>query len=135
MPARGEGTTKIYRAMKPDGDGLPTLGSSASKLGARFPKDIPAGEGGLVYPLSGGVSAAPDRPEYIFHPLKPESLGGGGKNPAYELDLADLGPALAFRRDPTDPVRHGFIEPAEPMTFEEYEAAIHATAASWRLLA
>jgi hypothetical protein len=73
------------------------------------------------------MSVAPDRPERIFWPLKPEALGGGGKYPAYGIDVETLGPSLNFRRDPENPVNHGFIEPAYPMTFEEYESAIHAT--------
>ena len=122
--------------MKPDVSGLPTLGPAASKLGVRSPKDIRVHSDGLVHPSDKGegLSVAPDRPEHIFHPLKPESLGGGGRHPAWELDTGQLGPHLGFRRDPDDPVKHGFIEPAYPMTFQEYEAAIHATAASWRLM-
>lgn len=78
------------------------------------------------------MSVAPDDPKHIFHPLRPVALGGGGKHPAYGIDSDDLGPLLRFRRDPDDPVNHGFVEPSRPMSFDEYREAIQATAASWR---
>ena len=106
------------------------LGTSASTLGVRQ-WEIPLGEDGMVHPCTGGMSVTPDRPDRIFLPLRPQALGGGGKHPAYGINVANLGPSLRFRRDPTNPVNHGFIEPAEPMPFEDYEAALHATAAHW----
>ncbi len=128
---RGNGSiTNVYRAMKPDESGLPMLGTSASTLGARQ-RDIPFGEDGLVRPCTGGMSVTPDRPDRIHLPLRPQALGGGGKHPAYGINVERLRPSLQFRRDPANPVNHGFIEPAEPMLFRDYEAALHATAAHW----
>jgi hypothetical protein len=118
--------------MRPDENGLPTLGSSASTLGVRLNKDIFLKDDGLVHPRTEGMSVAPDRPENIFQPLRPKELGGGGRNPAYGIDVGDLGPSLTFRRDPRKPTSHGFIEPAYPMEFEEYESSILSTAAAWR---
>lgn len=132
MLGEGEGSvTTIYRSIKSGQDGLPQLGSTASTLGVRH-TDIPVDDDGIVWPETGGMSVAPDDPRYIYYPLRPEALGGGGKHPAYGINSEDLGPLLRFRKDPKNPVRHGFVEPARPMNFDEYHAAIQATAASWR---
>ncbi|MDP8952728.1 MAG: hypothetical protein M3N18_10930, partial [Actinomycetota bacterium] len=104
--------------MKPDESDLPKLGTSASTLGVRPEKDIPLDDGGLVHPYTGGMSVTPDRPDRINPPLRPRALGGGGKHPAYGINVENLGPTLQFRRDPENPVNHGFVEPAYPMPFE-----------------
>ena len=44
--------------------------------------------------------------------------------------MAD-GKGLICRTDPKHQERHGFIEPAEVMTFEEFQALVAATPRHW----
>ena len=129
----------LYRAMTPDpSDGLPSVGPSARKLGVRGLEsapndDVPAlAPGDIVHPGNKGMSVAPDDPTNLTERRRPMSLGGLGKDPAWSIDDAQLGPDLGFYPDANDP-RHGVIGPARPMTRAEYEAALAATRAAWRL--
>jgi hypothetical protein len=47
------------------------------------------------------------------------------------LDESDLPAALVYRPDPDDP-RHGFIEPARMMPFEDYEQLLNEMRSRWR---
>ncbi|MDB5309351.1 MAG: hypothetical protein JWO38_3553 [Gemmataceae bacterium] len=74
------------------------------------------------------MSTAPTDPMNLPPFRRPAVLGGRGKDPVWVIDTDDLDPNLQFRQDsPT----HGLIEPAGPMTLEEYEQALAATAAKW----
>ncbi len=111
--------------------GPPEAGQSSSTLGARPDYDLPVDEEGLVHPETEGMSVTPDDWRHLPSRRIPEELGGTGNHPMFALDTDDLGPTLLFRRDPENPVRHGFIEPSRPMSFEEYQAAIQARSAMW----
>jgi hypothetical protein len=117
--------------MRADEEGLPELGNTSSALGAREDYDLPVDARKFVHPHEGGMSVNPDDWRHVPKRRRPEELGGTGSHPVFAIDTDDLGPFLRFRRDPDNPVRHGFIEPAHDMSFEEYQAAIHATAALW----
>lgn len=65
-----------------------------------------------------------------FHRL-PETLGGGGTDTVFAIDRDDLGPDLVYRSNPRRPAKHGFIEPARPMTIEQYQIALAATRDRW----
>lgn len=43
----------MYRTMKADADGGPTVGTTSSTLGVRLDKDIPVGADGFVEPKTG----------------------------------------------------------------------------------
>lgn len=122
----------IYRAMREGPDGLPLLGRTARDLGVRREEDIPVDSDGCVEPEIGGLSATPSDPARLPWHRRPRSLGGGGKDPVWALDLGVLGDPLAYRPDPLNPDVHGFIEPSRRVTFEEYEASIQATAPHWQ---
>ncbi len=121
----------VVRAMKPGEDDLPKPGWSARTLGARCNIDIPTSEDGSVAPELGGMSVSPP-PAGNLPPWRlPRELGGRGKDPVWEVDTDQLPEDLAYRPDPDDPDAHGFLEPARPMTFEEYQAALHSTRGLW----
>jgi hypothetical protein len=123
--------------MKADPHGFALPGETSSTLAVRADYDIPVDDEGLVRPEEppAGMSVTPDDWRHMRRDRIPEELGGDGKHPMFYIDTEELGPLLRFRRDPDNPVRHGFIEPAHPMSFEAYRAAIHATAALWRRVA
>lgn len=110
---------------------LPKTGETSSTLGVREGYDVDPDEEGLVRPDEGGLSVTPDDWGHLPGRRIPRELGGTGRQILFALDTEKLGPRLRFRRDPDNPVGHGFIEPARTMSFEEYRAAIHATAALW----
>jgi hypothetical protein len=117
--------------MRADPYGFALQGDTSSTLGVRADYDIPVDAEGLVRPDTEGMSVTPDDWRHMNRRRIPDELGGTGKHPVFYIETDDLGPLLRFRRDPGNPVRHGFVEPAQPMSFEAYQAAIHATAASW----
>jgi hypothetical protein len=125
--------SRLYRSMKMAGDGYPASGPTARTLGVRPGVDIPVDADGVVAGGEGGMSVAPDSPDHLPEHRRPPSFGGTGKDPVWELDLADLGDALAYREDPLMPGVHGFIEPRLPMAFSEFEAALAQTRQAWRL--
>jgi len=57
---------------------------------------------------------------------------GYGRDPVFMLDDQELGPRLRYRPDPDRRDRHGFIEPARPMTFGAYQQALWSTRKRWR---
>jgi hypothetical protein len=118
-------------------DGLPLVGKTGRYLAVRRSgrfRDIDVDESGMVRPESGGMSVSPPPPENLPEQLRPPRFGGYGKDPLFELDTDELPPELRYRPDPKNPAGHGFIEPAEEMSFEDYERAIHATRGLWRLV-
>ncbi len=127
---------KVLRAMKADEDGKPAIGRTARTLGVRTgggTQDIAMAASGYVLPETGGVSVSPPPPESLPEHRRPGEYGGIGRDPVWELDTDELPPELAYRPDPGQPYRHGFIEPAAPMPLERYEAHLHATRDLWQL--
>jgi len=113
--------------MREDAVGGPMVGPTARSLGVRPSVDIPVVVG-LVYPDTGGLSVAPDRPENL-HPLRrPPILGGSGKDPVWWIGTDHLGDNLRFRQDsPT----HGVVEPARAMALDEFQKALEHTKPAW----
>ena len=62
---------------------------------------------------------------------RPAAHGGYGPDPVWVIDSSDLPASLAFRPDPDDPSRHGFVEPIETMRFEEYQEMLASTRGVW----
>ncbi len=123
--------------MRAGEDGLPRVGETGRYLAVRWSgrfRDIDVGDDGMVRPGTGGMSVSPPPLENLPEQLRPPEHGGYGKDPLFEIDTDDLAPELRYRPDPKNPTGHGFIEPSEPMPFEDYERAIHATRALWRLM-
>lgn len=124
---------RLYRSMRTARDGRPDTGPTARTLGVRVGVDIPVDVDDVVVGGGGGMSVAPDSPLHLPEHRRPPSYGGTGKDPVWELDLADLGDRLVYREDPLMPGVHGFIEPRVPMQFAEFESALLATRQGWRL--
>lgn len=125
--AAEDGTT-LFRGMRGAADGSPELGSTAKSLGARPGIDIPVDEGGMVRPGTGGMSVN-DSPTGMPEYRRPPSFGGSGKDlNMYCISSCDIGPGLRYVPDAGG---HGFLEPAWPMPFSEYQGYLQGTAGSW----
>lgn len=126
----------LYRGMLSAEDGYPEVGATAKSLGARpkvwIPReggDIPIDSEGLVWPVTGGMSA---NTQITGIPgfRRPPAFGGTGKNlDMFNIQEHHLPTDLAFRSDVEG---HGFIEPTQPMTFDEMQLLIHSTRLLWR---
>lgn len=129
---------KVCRAMKAD-DELPIIGFTSRTLGVRAGVDIPVvfeESPGLVGSGAGGVSVSPASPENLPRHRRPPQFCGTGKDPIFELETDDLPEELAYRPDPDNPRKHGFIEPTQNtlLSFERYQQLIHETRGLWRLV-
>jgi hypothetical protein len=121
----------LYRSMKEDENGLPTLGESGRALGVRGVDDIPIDADGLVHPGTGGMSVSPNNPMNLPEWRRPSGFGGTGKDPVWGLNSDDLGTNLSYRPDPENPIAHGFVEPAFSMTYDQYLESLWNTLTSW----
>lgn len=121
---------RLYRSMQAAEDGYPILGAGTRTLGSRPGIDIPVEEGN-VEPETGGMSISPNDAMNLPRHRRPPEFDGTGRDPVFEMDDGDLGPALRHRPDPERPSLHGFVEPKATMSFEDYQAAIWQTRESW----
>lgn len=110
----------------------PAIGATARTLGARPDVDIPLTPEGLVRPGLGGMSVSPDSPMNLPRHRRPPEWNGTGKDLIWSITTDLLGNDLSYRPDPEDPT-HGFVEPARPMLFNEYQGYLFESARSWRL--
>ena len=118
---------RLFRAMKESNGRQSATRQGARTLGFRLRIDVPAlSDSDLVQPGQGGMSVGPDDPLHLPPYRRPPAFGGTGADPVWFLDDADLGPLLCYRPDPKHP-GHGFVEPAYPMTGDEYQQALAAT--------
>jgi hypothetical protein len=127
--------TRLFRGMKKSGAGLPLCGVQSEMLGARVPQDVQPDEQGLVHPLFGGISVAPDDPRHLPPHRRPAALGGTSKHSVFELALLCLPKSLQFRRDPQKPLRHGFVEPSQSVALDVYQSELALTASLWKEMA
>ena len=124
---------KVLRAMRADDrDGLPLVGKTARYPAVRPNVDLPVEPNGDVEPATEGMSVSPPPVTNLPDLRLPHEYGGRGSDPVFELETDELPDELAYRPDPDGPDRHGFIEPARRMSFEEYERAIRGTRRLWR---
>ena len=126
---------RLFRAMRKGDGGLPPCGSAPNQLGVRPGIDIPNTPDEVVHPGTGGMSVTPDDPARLPPHVRPQSLGGRGKLPVFELSAAAIGPPLGVRLDPKHPERHAFLEPLNELTIHEYQDALCSTRPSWREVA
>jgi hypothetical protein len=148
--AREEVTGRpLYRCMAADGD-LPRVGQRYGELGARTGPpatrfDISVDNNGQVHPEMGGISVAPDHWSNLRREQRPPALDDGtGILAVWVISEADLGDGLRYARERQSGEDlpnvaggedHGFIEPAETMSEERYQALLAATREKWRLVA
>jgi hypothetical protein len=121
----------IYRGMKDDGEGMPACGPTARTLGVRLTRDIKISEDQMVGPGTGGMSVAPDSPQNLERHRRPAEHGGYGPDPVWEIDSDDLPSTLAYRPDPRNVSRHGFVEPIEEMSLNAYQEALATSRGFW----
>jgi hypothetical protein len=126
---------RLFRSMKEDSEGRPSVGPSGRMLGVRpgnspTPDVLAVQATDLVLPNQGGMSVTPHDPMHLLKHRRPPSLGGTGQDPVWYIEIDELGPELQFRQDsPT----HGVVEPVQPMTLQEYQDALASTRAPWKL--
>lgn len=118
--------------MKREADGKPRCGERANELGVRPSVDIRPDANGRVGPRTGGLSTTPDDPASLPPHVRPAKLGGKGKLPLFVIEVAQLDHELVARRDPKNPLRHAFIEPAEETTLSQLQEHLCATRAAWK---
>jgi hypothetical protein len=131
-------TRLFYRAMTPDGDGLPTVGRTARSLGVRA-SDVTVEPDGSITPGSGGMSVAPGSPWNLPHHRRPKSFGRGStghdQDRVFEVaeDQVEV-VRLVVRPDDRRPEIHAFIEPATRMQLGDYERALAETRPAWKVV-
>jgi hypothetical protein len=119
---------KLYRVMKVDADGKPRVGTKSYMLGVRPTDpnntdhrrrfDVKAVNPTDLVAAGEGLSAS----------LDPTALQVRSGEAMFEIDLADLGPAL--RENPDRPP-HCLVEPAASMTLQDFQQALEDTRDSW----
>ena len=130
MRQKNEGES-FYRAMRQASEGRPECGLTARTLGARPEIDLPVDPSGRVHPGAGGMSVAPDSPAHLPRHRRPPEFGGTGKDVVWCIQEENLDPMLRYIPDDVSHPRHGVIEPAFTMTFEDYQRALERTAPYW----
>jgi hypothetical protein len=126
--------TLLFRAMQADAVGLPSVGAHARCLGVRPGIDVPAIlPGDTVKPGQGGLSVSPHDPMNLPYFRRPPEFQGNGKDPVWACDDSQLGPDLVYRPDPSRS-GHGFIEPAHPMTLDDFQQELTRTQAIWAIV-
>jgi hypothetical protein len=125
---------ELFRAMRADGR-FPEVGTSSRTFGARL-ADIMVEDDRIAHPGRGGLSVSPDAPANLPDAMRPRALNEGrGRDPVWKIRESLLSRyGLAYRPDPDMPDRHGFIEPASPMSLDAFHDALAATQESWSLV-
>jgi hypothetical protein len=133
---------KIYRVML-NIDDKPVIGDTASRLGVRVNIDIHADQSGNVRPETGGMSVAPDiraLPARLvpsrLRNIIPGAIGkdenavwSTGSGPFIGGAVTSM---LELRIDPRND-HHGFVEPADVMSLDQYQTALAATRDAWAI--
>src|SRR5262245_2171031 len=124
--------TWLFRAMKEGPTGQPLVAPQTRGLGVRPGVDVPANNPlDTVGVGTGGMSVSPDDPANLPYYRRPATFGGTGKDPVWVIDVGDLGPDLIYRAD-VGSATHGVVEPARPMSLDEYQRALALTQPCWR---
>jgi hypothetical protein len=127
----GEPGQAVFRAMKAEADGLPTVGRSGRALGVRIggPScDISIGEDCTVEPGTGGMSVALDAALNLPKPRLPRSLGGEGRDPVFRMETANIPTALVLQKDRYP---HALVEPSRRCPLAAFETGLMSTRPFW----
>ena len=126
----------VFRAMKRDADGLPTVAPSASALGARIGIDIDVDTQNNVIVNQKGMSVSPSWQAMSIFRI-PKRLGGQGSNSTYCFKLgsglfeqASVATGLELFPDSSS---HGVVRPEAPVALSQYEKHLADTRADWQV--
>ena len=130
---------KVYRAMKKDADGKPTVDQTAAGLGVRPGTDINTDVAGNVVLDDNGMSVAPTWKSLELHRI-PKRLGtivsgARGSNNTYcfttGTGLFQRGPFAQGLELVPDTAIHATVAPVAAVALAEYEANLVATRSDW----
>jgi hypothetical protein len=125
----------LFRTMRADKDGLPSIGRESSMLGVRIagaPSDVRVLDDGTIKAEAGGMSVFID-PRKMPKSIRPRNLpdkAGESPYPCFKMEERQLPQQLVFRRDKE---HHGLVEPRQQCKLEEYEARLHGTRSEWKV--
>jgi hypothetical protein len=126
----------VFRAMKRDADGLPTVAASASALGVRVGVDIDVDAQNDVIVNHKGMSVSPSWRELSIFRI-PKRLGGQGSSNTYCFKLGGgpfqqdaLAPGLVLFPDKKT---HGVVRPEKSVPLSQYENDLAATRSDWQV--
>lgn len=129
----------IYRVMTRDGN-YPKVGDARDELGVRPNVDLPV-RGGMVVPLSRGMSVAPawrllpyflipKRLKHLVHGARGTNRGACWRFGIGDFNSGDVADGL--RLCVTSP-KHGVVEPAMQQSLADFQARLAATRDSWTI--
>ena len=141
---------QVWRGMLMENE-RPRVGRGGNLLGVRVPPDgrpdIAPDQGGFVEPNQGGMSVSPSPERLPPHRIPrrlsqrypdrfpdargPEGLFCWSLGEGSPFEAGSIGDRLVLRPDPNAPNRHGFVEPSERMTLQNYETALGETRDHW----
>jgi len=121
----------LVRGMKKSDDGKPETGDSSRTLGVRNPSDIEPDSQAMVGPGFHGMSVSPLPVDNLPKHRRPSEFGGTGRDPVFCIKTVHLGSFnLKYIQDPNN-LGHGFIAPAQQMSYTEYVQNLHNTRDYW----
>ena len=113
---------RLYRTMRSDPDGLPTVGRSARALGVRVEAryiDVHPDPEGRIVPGTGGMSVTVDDPRRMLVARRSRwLLQGASEDPLFVIEAARIVAPLRAR---VDVGAHALVEPTTPRPVEVCE--------------
>ena len=128
---------RMFRVMKKDGDGKPTVGQAFANLGVR-PRDIDVDAHGNVIPNAKGMSVAPEwRVMNMFVIPRRLGTGGRGRDNTYcfrrgEGSFQQCACGQGLELLPDSPT-HGVVRPTQIVPLNQYLADLAATREEWQI--
>lgn len=120
----------LYRAMFPDDDGGPQVGTGRNMLGVRPGIDVeeePAGPG------RGGMSVTARVPTKMPAPIRPRNFGGlNGETVMFELPEEALAPRRLALGEISPRSFHAVVEAAETCPVAELQDRLGGTRSDWK---
>jgi hypothetical protein len=131
----------VYRAMKYDEDGLPSVEPSAKGLGVRPRNDIDVDQQGNALANGKGMSVSPSwrvLPLWRIPKRLRDKVPGAMAPDSTSCFRTGTGPFQTGRFAQglelvLDSTTHGCIAPAKPVPLAQYQGDLAATRADWRI--
>ena len=127
---------RVFRAMRREADGQPTLDRTANALGVRIGTDIDVDNQSNAVVNDKGMSVSPSWRDLPIFRI-PKRLGGQGSNNTHCFTggtgaFQQTGFAAGLELLPDSPT-HGVVRPTLFGPLAQYEADLAATRADWRI--